>query len=103
MEFDFLIIGGGSAGAVLAARLSESGEHSVLLVEAGEDTPPEDTPADIDDTFPRSTLNPDYFWPGLQATVVAGASAAALPASADHGWGLEHHGNVHITRRAFGL
>jgi choline dehydrogenase-like flavoprotein len=79
MGFDFMIIGGGSAGAVLAARLSESGEHSVLLVEAGDDTPPERTPADIDDTFPRSTLNPHYFWPGLQATVVEGQAPRPYP------------------------
>lgn len=79
MEFDFLVIGGGSAGAVLAARLSERGEHRVLLVEAGDDTPPERTPADIDDTFPRSTLNPDYFWPGLEATVVEGQAPRAYP------------------------
>lgn len=35
MEFDYVIVGGGSAGATLAARLSEDPNLSVCLLEAG--------------------------------------------------------------------
>ncbi|SEB16848.1 GMC family oxidoreductase [Paraburkholderia sartisoli] len=78
-ETDFLVVGGGSAGAALAARLSAHRAHRVVLVEAGDDTPPGATPADIDDTFPSSTLNPHYFWPGLEATAVAGTAPRPYP------------------------
>lgn len=35
LDVDYVVIGGGSAGCIVAARLSESGRHRVLLVEAG--------------------------------------------------------------------
>ncbi len=46
--------------------LGASGE-SVLLLEAGRDTPPGQEPADILDTYPSSYYNKDYMWPGLKA------------------------------------
>ncbi len=64
---DYLIVGGGSAGCVLAARLSEDAKLRVQLVEAGPDLDQEHR-ADLTETYGgRAFVAQSYYWPGLQA------------------------------------
>ena len=69
MEFDYIIVGGGSAGSALANRLSARSSNQVLVCEAGEDTPPDNVPAEILDSYPGTAyLNDRFVWSDLRVT-----------------------------------
>lgn len=69
MEFDYIIVGGGSAGSVLANRLSARSANKVLLCEAGQDTPHGRIPPEILDSYPGTAyLNQKFLWNELKVT-----------------------------------
>jgi 5-(hydroxymethyl)furfural/furfural oxidase len=65
--YDYVVVGGGSAGCVMTNRLSADPANHVLLIEAGMDTPPDATPADILDSYHLSQANPKYKWMQFRA------------------------------------
>lgn len=68
MQFDVVIVGAGSAGCPLAARLSERSSLRVLLIEAGTDYAPGSEPPEILDIFAATAYaDPRFTWPGLTA------------------------------------
>jgi len=76
ISFDYIIVGGGAAGCVLANRLSADRTTRVLVCEAGPDVRDGETPEQILDSFAaHAFLDSRFLWNDLEVTTAADAGA----------------------------
>jgi choline dehydrogenase len=95
VEWDYIIVGGGTAGCVLANRLSASGRHRVLLLDAGipDRSPYIHVPAGIAKAASDERLNWNY---QAEPDVTRGGAVEFWPAGKALGGCSSINGMIHV-------
>ncbi|XP_058801852.1 glucose dehydrogenase [FAD, quinone]-like isoform X2 [Phymastichus coffea] len=94
--YDFIVVGGGSAGAVVASRLSEVPEWKVLLIEAGPDEPPgADVPSMVA-MFLGTEIDWQYRTVNEKNACLSSGGSCSWPRGKNLGGSSVHNGMMYI-------
>ncbi|KAI5832425.1 alcohol oxidase [Schizophyllum commune Tattone D] len=84
-EFDYIIVGGGLAGMVVAARLAEDPSITVLTIEAGADNRDDPRVYDIYNYGQAAGTELDWAWPADQGRTIVGGKTLGGSSSINGG------------------
>ncbi|XP_033217541.1 glucose dehydrogenase [FAD, quinone]-like isoform X2 [Belonocnema kinseyi] len=94
--YDFIVIGGGSAGSVVASRLSEIPQWKVLLLEAGPDEPPGTSIPSMVGMFLGSDIDWQYNTTNENFACLVTGGSCSWPRGKNLGGTSSHNGMMYI-------
>ncbi|XP_076657188.1 glucose dehydrogenase [FAD, quinone] isoform X1 [Halictus rubicundus] len=98
--YDFIVVGGGTAGSVVASRLSDHPEWKVLVLEAGPDAPPGTVVPSMVAMFLGSEIDWKYRTSGERNACLSSGGSCSWPRGRNLGGTSAHNGMMYTRGHA---
>ncbi|XP_046753199.1 uncharacterized protein LOC124416310 [Diprion similis] len=95
-EYDFIVVGGGASGSIVAARLSENPSWKVLLLEAGPDEPAGAAVPGFVYTISQSSIGYGYQSTNERYACLGSNGSCPISAAKILGGGMVHNSMIYL-------